>query len=70
LMHSGIAATDAANAISNGNIADAVASLFRRGVALSLWALIEEMPQIRRLAPRENQRRILAKLTPPGEHYP
>lgn len=43
-------ATDAAHAISKGTVADAVAPLFRCGVALSLWALVEEMPQVRRVA--------------------
>jgi MoaA/NifB/PqqE/SkfB family radical SAM enzyme len=50
LMHAGIAATDAVAALARGNIAAAAGSLFRRSVGLSLWALIQEASQIRRLA--------------------
>ncbi len=70
LMQAGIAATDAAGALAQGDLATAVTSLFRRGVALSFAALIEEAPQIRRLARRagrsqagrEGPRRQRAKL--------
>ncbi len=47
LMHAGIAATDAWRALANGKPGAAVSSLFRRSVAHSLWALVEELPQIR-----------------------
>jgi MoaA/NifB/PqqE/SkfB family radical SAM enzyme len=57
LMHAGVAATDAARALASGDIGSAVASLLRRGVAQSIGALIEEMPQMRRLARR--RRRIV-----------
>jgi len=52
LMHAAIAATDAARALSAGQVSAAVATLFRRSVAQSLWALIEETPKMRRLARR------------------
>lgn len=50
LMHAAVAATDAAQALAAGQIGAAVASLFRRSVAQSIWALIEQMPKMRRLA--------------------
>jgi len=55
LMHGAIAATDAARALAAGQIGSAVSSLFRRSVAQSLWALVEETPQMRRLARRRKQ---------------
>jgi hypothetical protein len=48
LMHSAVAATDAAQALAAGQIGAAVALLFRRSVAQSLWALIEETSKMRR----------------------
>jgi len=59
LMHAAVAATDAAHALAAGQIGAGVASLFRRSVAQSLWALIEEAPKMRRLARR--RRRTAAK---------
>src|SRR6516225_8827977 len=50
LMHAAVAATDAARSLAAGQIGAAVSSLFRRSVAQSLCALIEETPQMRRLA--------------------
>ncbi|MBV9775617.1 MAG: radical SAM protein [Acetobacteraceae bacterium] len=58
LMHSSIAASDALAAAASGDVAAAAATLFRRGVALSAWALVREAPQIGRLANRK------AKLRP------
>ena len=55
LMHAAIAATDAARDLATGQIRTAVASLFRRSVAQSLWALIEETPTMHRLARRRKQ---------------
>ena len=55
LMHAAVAATDAARATAAGQIGTAVASLFRRSVAHSLWALIEETPKMRRLARRRKR---------------
>jgi hypothetical protein len=49
-MHAAVAATDAARALAGGQVGSAVAALFRRSVAQSLWALIEETPKMRRLA--------------------
>ena len=54
-MHSAVAATDAGRALASGQIRTAVASLFRRSVAQSLWALVEETPRIRRLARQRRQ---------------
>jgi len=50
LMHAAVVATDAGRALAAGEIGAAVASLFRRGVAQAVWALIEETPKMRRLA--------------------
>ena len=55
LMHAAVAATDAAQALAAGHIGAAMASLFRRSVAQSLWALIEEAPKMRRLARRRER---------------
>jgi hypothetical protein len=55
LMHAAVAATDAARATAAGQIGTAVASLFRRSVAHSLWALIEETAKMRRLARRRKR---------------
>lgn len=52
LMHAGIATTDAAGALAAGDLATAATSLFRRGVGLSLWALLQEARQIHRLTRR------------------
>jgi len=48
LVHGAVAATDAMQALAAGHIGSAAASLFRRSVAQSLWALIEETPMMRR----------------------
>lgn len=56
LMHAGVVATDVAEARSASGFATAVASLFRRSVVLSLWALIEQAPQIHHLARRGRTR--------------
>ena len=58
LMHAAVAATDAGRALASGQIGTAVASLFRRSVAQSLWALLEETPSLRRMARRARQRRL------------
>ena len=63
LMHAAVAATDAAHALAAGHIGTALASLLRRSVAQSLWALIEETPTMRRLARR--RKRVVA-LEPVG----
>jgi len=55
LMHAGIAATDALHALRTGDIGTTIASLFRRSVALSIWALVEELPHMRRLARRKRR---------------
>ena len=52
LMHAAVAATDATRAVAAGQIGAAAAAPFRRSVAQSLWALIEETPRMRRLARR------------------
>jgi hypothetical protein len=48
LMRMGVAATDVAEARSAAEFATAVASLFRPGVVLSLWALIAQAGSARR----------------------
>jgi hypothetical protein len=55
LMHAAVAATDAVRALAAGQVGSAVSSLFRRSVAQSLWALVEETPRIRRLARSRRQ---------------
>ena len=55
LMHAAVAATDAARALAAGQIGAAVASLFRRSVAQSIWALAEEAPKLRHLARRRRK---------------
>ena len=55
LMHAAVAATDAVRALAAGQIGAAVSSLFRRSVAQSVWALVEEAPKMRRLARRRKQ---------------
>src|SRR5215469_1561462 len=55
LMHAAVAVTDAGHALASGQIGTAVASLFRRSVAQSLWALTEETPKLRRLARQRRQ---------------
>jgi hypothetical protein len=52
LMHSAVATPDAAQVLAAGQLGTAVASLFRRNVAQSVWALVEETPRMRRLARR------------------
>ena len=52
LMHAAIAATDAGRALAAGRIGSAAASLFRRSVAQSIWALVEDAPKMRRLSRR------------------
>jgi MoaA/NifB/PqqE/SkfB family radical SAM enzyme len=58
LMHAAVATTDAARALAAGQIGSAVTSLFRRSVAHSLWALIEQTPKMRRMA--RQRKRIAA----------
>lgn len=55
LMHATVAATDTAQALAARNFGGAAASLFQRGVAQSLWALIEETPKMYRLARRRRR---------------
>jgi MoaA/NifB/PqqE/SkfB family radical SAM enzyme len=62
LMHAAVAAADAARALADGRVGTAVSTLFRRSVAQSLWALIEETPKLRRLARRRKQTTAAAVL--------
>jgi hypothetical protein len=66
LMHAAIVATNAGRALAAGQIGAAVASLFRRSVAQSLWALIEETPKLRRLAGRRRQSSPKDEVLPNG----
>jgi MoaA/NifB/PqqE/SkfB family radical SAM enzyme len=63
LMHAAVAAADAGRALAAGRIGAAAASVFRRGVAQSLLALAESLPQMRRLARRH--KRGAASAEPP-----
>jgi MoaA/NifB/PqqE/SkfB family radical SAM enzyme len=55
LMHAAVATTDAARALAAGQVGAALSTLFRRGVAQSLWALAEEAPKLRHLVRRRRQ---------------
>jgi hypothetical protein len=56
LMHAAVAVTDVARSLAAGQVGSAVASLFRRSVAQSIWALlIEETPKMRRQAHRRKR---------------
>ena len=66
LMHAGIAAADAARSLASGDISAAAASLFHRGVAYSLWALVEQRSHVRTRA-RRNRQRVSAR---PGTSPP
>jgi hypothetical protein len=48
LMHAAVATADAGRALAAGRIGAAAAALFQRGVAQSLLALLEALPQISR----------------------
>jgi MoaA/NifB/PqqE/SkfB family radical SAM enzyme len=56
-MHAGVAASDAVQALAAGNVRAAAEALFRPSVAQSVWTLIEELPQIRRLSRRPRSTR-------------
>jgi MoaA/NifB/PqqE/SkfB family radical SAM enzyme len=56
LMHAGIAAEDAVNALARGQPVKAVRLMFRRTVARSLTAALEQAGQIRKLARWKSQR--------------
>jgi MoaA/NifB/PqqE/SkfB family radical SAM enzyme len=49
LMHAGVAAGDVARSLARGDIGAAGASLFHRGVGLSLGAVVEQLTLIRRI---------------------
>jgi MoaA/NifB/PqqE/SkfB family radical SAM enzyme len=66
LMHAALAVGDAAQALKTGKLQAAAASLFRRGVAQSLLALVEEVPKMRRRARRPQQAAAAATLPPGG----
>jgi MoaA/NifB/PqqE/SkfB family radical SAM enzyme len=70
LMHGALAVTDAAQALAAGQIGIATASLFRRSVAQSLWALIEETPKMRRLARRRRRATANAAILRQGHSSP
>ncbi len=59
LMHAAVAVTDAVQSLASGDVKSAVASMLQRGVGRSLLALIEEAPQMRRLA--RGQKRSAAR---------
>ena len=65
LMQAAVSATDAARALAAGRVGTAVATLFRRSVAQSVWALIEEAPKMRRLA-RQRKRTAATAAVPSG----
>ena len=66
LMHAAVSATDAARALAAGKIGAATAMLFQRSVAQSIWALVEEMPKMRRLARRRRRTAAAAAVLSDG----
>jgi hypothetical protein len=54
LMHAGVAADDARMALAAGHVGEATRTFFRRTVAQSLGAIIEQAPQVLRLAKRRH----------------
>lgn len=64
LMHAGVAAADAMRALAAGDVGASIASLFRRSVVQSLGALMEEIPQKRRLAGRRRRASANNHVTP------
>jgi MoaA/NifB/PqqE/SkfB family radical SAM enzyme len=52
LMHAGVAADDARMALAEGHVGKATRTFFRRTVAQSLGAILEQAPQVLRLAKR------------------
>ena len=69
LMHAAIATTDAAGALAAGRIGSAAASLFRRSVAQSIWALVEDAPKMRRVARRRQRSAARASAGDPALSY-
>jgi MoaA/NifB/PqqE/SkfB family radical SAM enzyme len=55
LMHAGVAAEDARNALAAGRVSEAARLMFRRSVANSLGAIIEQGPHVFRLAKRRQR---------------
>jgi MoaA/NifB/PqqE/SkfB family radical SAM enzyme len=62
LMRAAVTAADGARDLAVGRIGASVASLFRRGMAQSLWALAEQTPKMRRLAHR--RKRVKSTMDP------
>jgi len=55
LMHAPVAAADATRLFADGQVAAAAALLFRRSVAQSSWALVDEVWKMRKLARRRKR---------------
>ena len=66
VMHAGVVATDALQSLMDGNVRATVTHLFRRGIPLSLSALAEQMPRMRRLTRKQRRRRATASTVLPG----
>jgi len=69
LMHAAIATTDAARELAAGRVGSAAASLFRRSVAQSICALLEDAPKMRRLARRRRRTAARASSGDPAPRY-
>jgi hypothetical protein len=67
LMYAAVAGGDAVRALATGRAGHAVASLFQRGVAQSLWALIEEIPNMCRDASRRKSTRAASEAAARGK---
>lgn len=65
LMHAGVAATDAMKHVRAGRPVQAASALFRRSVATSIAALVEQAPLIRDLTRSKSKRRKYMA-SPPG----
>jgi hypothetical protein len=65
-----VAVANAGRALAAGRIGAAAASLFQRGVAQSLLALAEALPQMRRVARRRKRIAAKAGVTVPSSPPP
>ena len=61
LMHAGVAAEDARNALAAGHVGEATRTFFRRTVAQSIGAVLEQAPHLLRLAKKRPQHEIITR---------
>jgi MoaA/NifB/PqqE/SkfB family radical SAM enzyme len=61
LMHAGIATLDSLHALASADLRTAAAAIFRRSVAQSLWAVVEQSPQITAVARHRRAQRAAVR---------